>query len=198
MTKKRQFDSVSEMVHAIADDTGFAESLDSHLAARAILTEMMALRAARDFSQKDIAESLGCSQSKLSKLENGTDDELHLGDLRRYAEALGMQLRVVLSEKKETIVDEVKYHAFRIKELMDQLADLAKDDSRIAQGVAWFVGEACFNLVRMLQDSAQKLPEHPGVQRPHIEIEVRKRALEQSRTDSSESTDDDCELCVAR
>lgn len=52
----------------------------------------------------------------------------------------------------------VKQHAFAIKRITDELAEMAASDKTIAKGVGHFFGEAAFNLIRMLQDSAKKLP----------------------------------------
>src|SRR5262249_25109742 len=81
-----------------------------------------------------------------------------IGDLAKYAAAVGLRLNIILDPKEASAVSRVKTLAFRIKHELDHLAGLAANDSNIARGIAGFFGEAFFTLVRMLQDSASKLP----------------------------------------
>ena len=155
---KARFADVSEMVNAISDDQEFAREVNERIASREVIKHLMAFRASKGMSQSDVADCMECTQSRISKLENGTDADIRLGDLGLYAHAVGMELRLVFAEPHATIVDEVKFHAFRIKTLLDQLASLAKKDRKIARGVGAFFSEAFFNLLRILQSSAKHLP----------------------------------------
>ena len=51
-------------------------------------------------SLADIGEKTGLSKSAISKLENNEDANPTVNTLSRYADALGMALAVVLTEKK--------------------------------------------------------------------------------------------------
>ena len=155
----------------------------------------MAFRAVRGLSQGDIAKSMGCTQSRVSKLERGMDADIRLEDLGKYANAVNMELRLVFAERRDTIVDEVKFHAFRIKALLERLAKLARKDERIARGVGSFFGEAFFNLLNIIQSSAKQLPPREDG-RSLIQIEVQE-CHEQISDDSDcrEDQDHDCEDC---
>lgn len=168
---KRTYQNVSEMLADSAPSEAFRQEFEAQVATRGVIKHLIALRTAKGLSQKDIADQINCSQSRISKLEHGADDDIRLGDLRAYARALGFGTGFVFSDRKMTAVEEVKYHAFSIKRLMDRLAQLAGRDEKIAQAVSAFFGEAFFNLVRMIQDSASKLP-RPDVDSPYISIEV--------------------------
>src|SRR3989304_3200241 len=149
MTSKK-YKSVVEMVRACSDDQEFVDGFERHSADRRLAGSLFAVRAAKGLSQKDIAERLWGTQSRISKLENSDDSSFRLGDLAAYVKALGLHFRLVLSKRDETIVEQVKYHAICIKKLLDQLARLAQDDKRIAGGVSAFFGESFFNMIRML------------------------------------------------
>ena len=56
-------------------------------------------RELRGLSLSDIEEKTGISKSAISKLENNDDANPTVSTLSRYAEALGMTLSVVLTEK---------------------------------------------------------------------------------------------------
>ncbi len=169
---KKKYASVSEMLADNAPSEEFRQEFETQVAKRRVIKHLIALRTARSMSQKDIAGQVGCSQSRVSKLEHGMDDDLRLGDLRAYARALGFSTGLLFGDRKMTAAEEVKHHAFCIKRLMDRLAQLAGRDEKIAQAVSAFFGEAFFNLVKMLQDSASKLPMRPDDDSPYIRIEI--------------------------
>jgi transcriptional regulator with XRE-family HTH domain len=140
---------------------------------RRLVKHLFALRSAEGLSQKDIAERIGCSQSRISKLESGIDEDLRLADLAAYLRALDLDLCLVFGQKDSTIVNKIKYHALAIKGLLTQLGKLAKMDARIAEGVAGFHAEAFFNLIKILQDAAKELPRREdGTAFVDIEIET--------------------------
>ena len=155
---KKQYKTVSELVHDIAPDDEFRAAFDARIADRALIKELLALRAARGLSQKDIAESIGCSQSRISKLENAKDADARLGDLRAYAAAVGCDLPAWPVSRDMKPTDKVKCHAFAIKKHMDDLAALAKSDEKITEGVARFFYDLFVNFTLMLGDSAKRLP----------------------------------------
>ncbi len=171
MANKRH-KNVVQMAKDLSVDQSFADDLAKRIAQRQIVKKLIALRAAKGLTQQDIADSLGCTQSRVSKLESQTDFELSLGDFQGYADALGMQVVITLMKKDASIVDMVKQHAFCIKRLTDHLAALAATDRIIAEGVSNFFGEAAFNLLRMLQDSAKKLPPREEGELPQICFET--------------------------
>jgi transcriptional regulator with XRE-family HTH domain len=179
MTKK-PFRSVAEMVDGLSEDRVFAEQARKKLEERSVIDMLMALRSVQDLSQKDIADRMGCTQSRISKLEAGKDEDLRMGDLRSYADALGLDLMMVLGRKSQgrTMVDQVKQHAFAIKQLLESMAALADKDDSIAEGVKVFFHEAAFNLAKIVQDATntlvaanKMLPPLPEAASPRIQME---------------------------
>ncbi|MCY2987527.1 MAG: helix-turn-helix domain-containing protein [Planctomycetota bacterium] len=187
---EKKYSSVSDMLAHNAPSDKFRKEFEAQIATRRVVKQLIALRAAKGLSQKDIADQMKCSQSRVSKLENGTDDDMRLGDLRAYANALGYSTGFLFSDRKMTTVEEVKHHAFCIKQLMDRLAHLAGRDEGIAQAVSAFFGEAFFNLVKIIQDSASKLPLPPDSDSPYIRIEIANSGAEQLALGS------DCDLAT--
>jgi transcriptional regulator with XRE-family HTH domain len=153
------FSTVTELAKAaFDDDPALAEEVEAELSARQVVRALFAMRSARGVSQADIASQLKCSQSRVSKIENGVDAELSLGELEAYSRALGCDLVLTFQKRHSTAVDRVRQHAFAIKRELDELAKLAGDDSALRQGVASFFGEAFFNIVRMISESATSIP----------------------------------------
>jgi transcriptional regulator with XRE-family HTH domain len=160
------------MVSETSEGSSFKELFENRLRARRIVKDLMVQRAVQQLSQKEIAEKIGCTQSRISKLETTDDADLRLGDLAKYADALGLRVNIVLESKECTPVSRIKKFAFQIKHELDKLASLAAQDHLIAKGVSDFVGEAFFNLVKILQDSAKKLPSRPEDGNPYISFHI--------------------------
>lgn len=170
---KKQYASVAEMVRSVSDDPQFADDFDRRVNSRRLVKHLFAMRNAEGLSQKDIADRIGCSQSRISKLESGNDDDLRLADLAAYLRALDLDLCLVFGQKDSTIVNKIKYHAVAIKRLLAELVKLAQMDKQIAEGVAGFHGEAFFNLIKILRDSVKDLPRREdGTAFVDIEIET--------------------------
>jgi len=171
MAKKRYADVV-EMMGDLTEDRAVADDLRTHLSRRVLVTELCAQRAARGLTQQDVAEKVGCTQGRISRVESSTDGELNMGTLVAYADAIGLRVEIVLMNKGMTLVGQVKHHAFSIKRLTDRLAQLGSKDERIANGVGDFLKEAAYNLVRLIKSSAKLLPSQPDDASPALTIET--------------------------
>ena len=172
MTDKKKYKSISEVLEDIEPDQQFRDEFDKHIASCKIIKQLISLRAVKGLSQEDIGEKLDCSQGRISKLENGSDAMVKLGDFQAYAEALAYKVCVSIVPKDLKPVDAVKCHAFAMKKHMDNLAELAKADEKIAGGVAKFFGECFANVFKMMSESAKQLPLRPDSS-PYFRIEVR-------------------------
>jgi transcriptional regulator with XRE-family HTH domain len=170
--KKTGFSSVADLArNAFNEDTDLVEELDAELSSRQVVRALFAMRSARNVSQAEIAAQLKCTQSRVSKIENGVDADLSVGELEAYARTLDCDLVLTFQKRHSTSVDRVKQHAFAIKRELDQLARMAGDDSTLRQGIASFFGEAFFNIVRMISESAKSLP-HLSDDAPHVRVNL--------------------------
>jgi len=167
----KQYASVSDVLRDVAPDNAFRAEFDQRIAARRLIKELLALRGARGLSQRNIADHIGCTQSRISKLENAKDADVRFGDLRAYADAVGCELAAQPMPREMEPVDKVKCHFHAIKEHMDDLAQLARLDEKIAGGVAAFFGECFLNFSLMLGDSARRLPPRSDAL-PYFRIEI--------------------------
>ncbi len=128
------------------------------------LTEILAkLRVEAGLTQQQVAERFGMSQSAISKLESGRDEELTLGEIRKYAELTGQRIGLVLG-KPLSHVEAVKVHAMGIKSHLTALAELAHKDEEMEQAIQGFFGEAFFNILEILSKCHQQMPNNSGIQ----------------------------------
>ena len=80
----------------ISKDAEFAEDFDEGYADFKLGVLLRQAREAASLTQSDIALQLGTQRATISKIENHAED-VRLTVLRRYAEALGKNLRVSLA-----------------------------------------------------------------------------------------------------
>jgi transcriptional regulator with XRE-family HTH domain len=163
--------SVHELVDKLADKP-FAHEMQSLLARKQLVKQLVALRSAHGITQQAIADRLNCKQSRVSKLEAGEDSQLTLEEIKAYADSIGLELSLGLAPKSLELTDKIKLHAFAIKALLQQLVESAQGvDSKVAEAIAQFHAEAFLNLVTIIQDSAGKIPPSQ-TNEPYIRIEV--------------------------
>lgn len=156
--KSDQFSSVEEMVKAVSDDAAFEEEFSNRVAAREVVKKLFAIRNSMGLSQKDIAERIGCTQSKVSKLEAGTDADLRVGDLESYLSCLGLEGRLILTKGEPRVVDDIKYYFCGLSEALNRLKDLAHNDPQIAAEVGNFSQEVAFNFIGRISQFISELP----------------------------------------
>lgn len=157
-TKKMAgFRSVAEAFRSVADDPALADQIEEAVRNRSVINCLMAQRAVLNLSQKDIAEKMGCTQSRISKLESGFDDDLRLGDLREYTSALGLGLTMRLAKRDASVVDQVKSHVLTVRKLLLGLVRLTGEDKTIASGAQLFLREVLLNSVKSVVEANEKL-----------------------------------------
>lgn len=159
MSKK--FQSATELLQDLTDDQELVDEVAKQTSERVFVKHLIAHRVREGLSQADIANSMDCTQSRVSKLESSTDDELKLGEIERYLDATELAMAITIMRKPATAVDQIKFHALRIKQLLESLVELADDeDEEVADGIAKFTCfETPLNLLKIVSDSISKLPE---------------------------------------
>jgi transcriptional regulator with XRE-family HTH domain len=170
---KKAYRSAAEMARdLLPDEPEFVAGLEARLYERQFVKSLAIARARAGLTQKELAAKLGCTQSKISKLESGVDADLRFGDIAAYLEAVEHEAKIFVIPGNGTLADEVKMHAFRIKHILDELVRLAANDGAIAKGVGAFIEEAAFNLVKLTMMAKENLPQHPANPGKSIRVET--------------------------
>jgi transcriptional regulator with XRE-family HTH domain len=129
------YSSVPEMVRDLSEDKEQGERAADRLERRNIINDLIGARIARGLSQNQMAERMGCTQSKVSKFENGKDDDLRIGDFHKYTDALGLEMTICLSKKGRTMADRARSQVTATCRLIERLAQWVKhEDDAIAHG----------------------------------------------------------------
>ena len=87
MKKRTQHNSVSDMVQSLSEDRAFAEEFERRVAGRQLIKILTVLRTKAGLSQQQLAEKLGCTQSKVSKLESSNSEVELAAKLKRLGVA---------------------------------------------------------------------------------------------------------------
>ena len=70
-----------------------------------VLEQLIAHRVEAGITQEDLAKKLGCSQSWVSKIENSPWEEITIGELKRYADALGCSVSFDIDVEDKEVQD---------------------------------------------------------------------------------------------
>jgi len=143
---EKQYKSVVDMLGDVSDDKKFNESVEREIETRQIAKNLFAMRCKAGLNQAELAKRIGCTQGKISKMENSPDSDISIGDLVKYCTALNMNLEIGFFDGRMRIVDKVKFHYFQLKGLMDQMIEKAKGDEVMERGVEKFTREAFVNI----------------------------------------------------
>lgn len=128
-----------------------------------LVHQLAKLRHAANLTQEEMAKKLGVTQSAISKLEGGNDEDLTIGQIKKYAEAAQERISIVFG-KPINHVEAVKTHALGIRHHLSTLASLAHGDAAMEEAIQKFFGEAFFNILAILSKCQQQMPSNAKVE----------------------------------
>ena len=168
------YKSVEGMIKNSSLDESFHGLVLKQIKEKRLSKFLFYLRCKKGLSQKDMAHKLGCTQSRISKIEGAHDKELSVKDLLDYAQVLDLRFEVSFKKQSTKIVDEIKYHAFKINGYLEKLASLAKDDDTLTDGIRNFYMQAFWNINKIIAENFSKIPgkqlAHPGEDKPVVHV----------------------------
>jgi transcriptional regulator with XRE-family HTH domain len=130
----------------------------SEIKATTMITERLAiLRQAAGITQEDMAKQLGMTQSAVSKIEAGRDEDLTIRLISEYSRITGQRIGLFFG-KPMNHVEAVKAHALAIRQRLSALAALAHKDEQLESHIQGFFGEAFFNILAILEKCQKQMP----------------------------------------
>lgn len=186
----KKYRNATDFIEDILEAEEDFESLKQQMQSRQIVKALATIRVERGLTQKNVADVMGQTQGKISRIENGVDADLKISDIVSYAKATGIEITMLLSDRNQSLVARVKHHALEIQMALVELSKLAHQDDEIARGVAKFHVEAFCNITRLLAEAAKKLPgSNNRVNEDHIrvvdEFTSSSRAIESENTENN-------------
>jgi len=152
---KKAYKNVLELSESVLGKK-FTGELKAEIDYHSLSGVLQKIRCMEGLSQEEMAERMGCSQSKISKIENASNDRISVEELTRFTEVMELNVELRIQKPMKT-VDRIKQRVFEIKRDLDLLAELGGKDEDVAHGVDGFFGELFFNAVTQWFDSHEKL-----------------------------------------
>jgi transcriptional regulator with XRE-family HTH domain len=135
-----------------------------------VTRQLACMRTAAGFTQAQLAERLGCSQSCISKWESESDEDLTIKVLSDYCKATGQRIGLMVG-KPMGHVEAVKAYAWGLRDRLKALATIARGDGEMEQGLQAFFGEAFFNLLDIFEKCQREMPNSPDFE---IRLEIQR------------------------
>lgn len=175
--------SVVDMVRAHSkDDPAFVREFEERLHGRRLVTLLSVLRCRAGLSQRDLAARMGCTQSKISKLESGKDADVSIGDLLSYTAATENEIRLFFVPKRRSILHQVELHAQSIGTLLSRLVELVGDDPTMGAAAKKAVNKVNFDLGKIVQHAIDSIPDTAEAKPQPFQVEAPE--LEEKSTDT--------------
>ena len=128
---ERRNASVYEMVSDAAPVKSLDEEMESNARDYNVCRALTDLRSSRILTQEELADRAGCTQSKISRIENSSNDRLKLDDLAMYARAFNMRVSIDFAPESSS-TDATERLACQIRNGLDNVA--AKVRARRGRG----------------------------------------------------------------
>lgn len=164
--------SVSEVVRSTVPDENFQTKSDEHSSDYGVSRSLTALRCSHEVTQAELAERAGCTQSKISRIENSPNDRLKLEDLAMYARAFNLRVSIGF-EQKLPAADVIGSLARQIRNRLDDVAEKAQNEGAAERGAERSYEEFLFNMLDLFMD---KLEAHRSRRNGSAESGVATRA----------------------
>ena len=130
---EERYASVLEMVRDTVPDETFHDELEGYLADNNVSRALSTLRCTQKLTQSELAQRAGCTQSKISRIENSRNDRLKLEDLAIYARAFNMQVSIDFAQESST-ADAIGRLARQITSGLDEVAERVKQEGAADEG----------------------------------------------------------------
>lgn len=152
--------SIAEVATVLAGDSKIQKGVENEMKKSKVTKALLLMRIEKGITQKQIAQHMKCSQSKISKIEAGNDMSLEFKDILDYATSLGIEVAISFEDKSLPVSKRIKQHIFALHGHLETLANIAKeveDDSDIVDKIHQFYGEVLLNFLIKFGDSYSKV-----------------------------------------
>ena len=97
------------------------------------------------------------TQSAVSKIEAGRDEDITLKHLMKYSMATNERIGMLFG-KPLTHVEAIKFHACELREHFSKLTELACNAEELEKEIQVFFSEAIFNILNILIETQNEMP----------------------------------------
>ena len=148
--------SVSEMVSGAVQVETLDEEVEGHAGDCNVSRALSDLRSAQKLTQGELAERAGCTQSKISRIENSSNDRLKLDDLTMFARAFNMQVSIDFTRESSS-ADATERLARQIRNGLVDVAEKARHDGAEDEGAKKTYEAFLFEMLDLFLDNLEGL-----------------------------------------
>ena len=155
-----KFKNVAEAAAQLAEDPQVEKRVKDEIRRNALISTLLEIRIDKGLTQEQIAASMKCAPSVISRIESGNDRQLKWADIVGYCNALKVQMNIFFNDPSSPAAERIKQYVFKIHEDLESLAALAKEtggDDDIAGGINRFYKEVLFNFLIRFKKNYDKL-----------------------------------------
>jgi transcriptional regulator with XRE-family HTH domain len=158
-----RFKTAAEAAAHLAEDPSVEGRVNQEIKRNEIVSLLMEMRVSKGVTQEQIANSMGCDPSTVSRIESiesGNDRQLKWTDIVGYASALKLQMNILFDDESLPAAARIKQCVLKIDEDLKKLAQLAEQvggDDKISQEISRFYKEVLFNFLLRYVDNNAKL-----------------------------------------
>jgi len=153
----RRYKSVGELIKQEGLPTEVQKAYADLKRSTIVAERLAVLRQSAGITQEEMAKHLGMTQSAISKLEAGRDEDLTIGQIAEYSRVTNQRLGICFG-KPMNHVEAVKAHALGIRKRLSALAEIAHQDEELESAIQGFFGEAFFNILTILAKCQKEMP----------------------------------------
>ncbi len=155
-----KFNSTAEAAGHLAGKPEIAQKVQNEIDRSAIVNMLLSMRVNKGITQEQVADSMKCDPSKISRIESGNDAQLKWLDIAGYARALNVQMSILFDDESLPAAARIKQCVFNIDEDLQRLAHIVQQfdgDDQVANKISRFYQEVLFNFVKRFSDNQERL-----------------------------------------
>jgi len=154
------FKNAAEAAAQLAGKPEMAEAVEREIRQSSLVSMLVEMRLDKQITQEQVAKSMGCDASKISRMESCSDSHLRLNDIMGYTDALGVQVSVMFDDSSMPTSARVKQCVGQIDKDLKKLALLAQEqdgDDELVNKISRFYKEVLVNFLLKYMESHEKL-----------------------------------------
>ncbi len=153
---EKRVSPVLKMVRHTVPDEDFKDKSDGYSSDYGVSRSLTALRCSHDVTQAELAERAGCTQSKISRIENSPNDRLKLEALAMYARAFNMRVSFDF-ERELPAADAIGGLARQIRTSLDDVDETTRNDGAAERGAERTYEEFLFQMLDLFMEKLEAL-----------------------------------------
>lgn len=176
---------------ALTGNPAVGDQVRNEIKYSAVVAALLNMRVSRGLSQDQIAKSMKCDPSKVSRIEGGNDRNLKWMDIVGYVKAMNLNMCLTFEDPSLPAAERIKSRVFKIHSDLEELTTLAKkvgSDDKIAKKIHQFYGEVLLNFVVHYKDNFDQLCSVIKFEAPAIQERNRLPSPEQDFSSEPETT----------